>query len=107
MYFKKLTFLLGIFFSFGAFAQTNIDSLVSEGDLLTLSLVDNKTHILPSCVINGNIEQWTINITTDEGRAALILINLAMSSGYSLQLESADDCINGIERIKNITLLTE
>jgi hypothetical protein len=93
-------------FSCGSFAQTNLDFIKTQGDWLFLATVNEKTHTMPSCITSDTARQWTINIKTDEGRAAMVLVSLAMNSGYLVELISSGECENGIERIKNITLIS-
>ena len=87
-------------------AQTNLSYVKTQGDLLILSINQAKAHLLPSCVVNETSMQWAINIKTDEGRAALVLVTTAVSTDLSINIESAGDCAgnSGIERIKNIAL---
>jgi hypothetical protein len=99
-----------IIFSLFACNVTNAASKVSfinvDENTVYFSTQQTKTHTSPTCIKPETKNQWTVSLSSSNGRALYSLLATAVAGNLDIDVSSALDCadINGIERAKGVSI---
>ncbi|WP_194867675.1 hypothetical protein [Pseudoalteromonas sp. PPB1] len=95
--------------STSAMAGSAIKQLDVSGDVVTFALEQSKSHAIPACVSNDNLQKWAINLNSLQGQAMYSLLVTAVSKEHLVNVTPANRCesVADIEQAEAISLITK
>ncbi|MGV2871280.1 fibrinogen-like YCDxxxxGGGW domain-containing protein [Colwellia sp. E150_009] len=85
-----------------------VSFLKVENDILYFSVVNSKTHLIPSCVTAENNDTWAISLSEGMGRAMYPMLMTAVAAKINVTVETKNTCdITAFESPLNLSFGTQ
>ncbi|MCV2884765.1 hypothetical protein OE749_08655 [Aestuariibacter sp. AA17] len=100
---KLMLFIAMAILSAGSVAG-QVNHLDINGNVVTFTTTTGKSHTLPSCATDADKQKWAISLDDAKGRAMYSLLITSLTSSLTVNVESANACVEGqgIERAGRI-----